>query len=187
MPVGWFSRESRLHKALTRDLPARLVAFDKEIIEIRRRAEWPAEGQQVLEPALLTLWAQLVALRGCGLEEDAVLRLAEACQQCAADHVARRIAPGARNPEQMSPPQRSLLHNTVVIMHGRVRAYDEAYDRGRVHAFEAGNMQLMGPLLAEFCRNLAGPSQAARFQDRTQPALAQRIDALLRQAEDAVA
>ncbi|MGK7868655.1 hypothetical protein [Falsiroseomonas sp. E2-1-a20] len=182
-----FSRESRLQKALLRDLPQRLVDFDKEVIEVRRRAEWPAEGQQVLEPAILTLWAHLVALRGCGIAEDAVLRLAEACQECTANHVALRIAPQARNPDHMSPPQRSLLHNAVVLMHGRIQAYDEAYGRGKVHAFEAGDMQLMGPLLAEFCRNLVGPSQAARFQDRTQPALAQRIDAMMRQAEDGVA
>jgi hypothetical protein len=185
--AAWFSREGRLHKTLVRTLPSRLVAFDKEVIEVRRKAEWPAEGQQVLEPAILTLWAQLVALRGCGIEEDAVLRLAETCQECTSNHVALRIAPGARNPDHMTPPQRSLFHNAVVLMHGRVRAYDEAYDRGKVHAFEAGDMQLMGPLLAEFCRNLVGASQAARFQDRTQPALAQRIDALLREAEDAVA
>jgi hypothetical protein len=181
--ASWFFREGRLRKALPRLLPPRLVAFDKEIIELRRKAEWPAAGQQVLEPALFALWAQLTALRACGLGQDAVLRLAELCQECTANHVARRIAPEARNPEQMTAPERSLFHNTVIIMHGRVRGYDEAFSLGTAQ----GEAQPMGPLLAEFCRNLVGPAQAANFRSRTQPGLAHQVGLLLREAEEAVA
>jgi hypothetical protein len=173
MPIGgWFSRETRVGKSLMRGLPARILAFDKDIVELRRKAEWPGEGPPLLEPAVLALWAQLVALRHCGLAEDAVLRLAEVCQECAANHVARRISIEARNPEQMTAPQRSMFHTAVIAMQGRVRDYDEAYGRGT------------GPLLAEFCRNLVGPAQAMRLHDRMQPALGKRVEALLREAAE---